>query len=59
MTNIGEMLQNATAGEQRIDEIGISWTTRFIFPFQYIENDDYIQVHTLVVKFKSRKACTL
>ena len=59
VTNIGEMLQNATAGEQRIDEIGISWTTRFIFPFQYIENDDYIQVHILVREFKYRKACTL
>lgn len=55
VTNIGEMLQNATAGEQRIDEIGISWTTRFIFPFQYIENDDYIQFDTAWFK----KSCIL
>ena len=48
-TNIGELLQNATAGEQRRDEIGISWNTRFIFPFQYIENDDYIQVTRVLV----------
>lgn len=43
-TNIGEFLQNSTAGEQRHDRVGAgSWETTFIFPFQYIENNNYIQ----------------
>jgi len=42
-TNIGELLQNATAGEQRHDRVGTSWETTFIFPFRYIENNDFIQ----------------
>lgn len=40
------MLQDAKAGEQRHDTVGANhWNTRFIFPFQYIENNDFIQVY--------------
>ena len=39
------MQQNATAGEQRHDIVGTGWNTRFIFPFRYIDFDDFIQVY--------------
>lgn len=44
-TIIGDMQQNATAGEQRHDIVGTGWNTRFIFPFRYIDFDDFIQVY--------------
>ena len=43
-TNIGELLQDAKAGLQRHDKIGLSWETTFIFPFAYIENKHFLQV---------------
>ncbi|XP_068757212.1 uncharacterized protein [Montipora capricornis] len=42
-TNIGELLQDAKAGLQRHDKIGLSWETTFIFPFTYIENRYFLQ----------------
>lgn len=43
VTIIGDMQQNATAGEQRHDIVGTTWNTRFIFPFRYIDFGDFIQ----------------
>ncbi|XP_078374092.1 uncharacterized protein LOC144657611 isoform X1 [Oculina patagonica] len=59
VTNIGELLQNATAGEQRHDTVGTSWNTQFIFPFHYIENNDFIQVYYQFDAAWFEKNCSL
>lgn len=55
MTIIGDMQQNATAGEQRHDIVGTTWNTRFIFPFRYIDFGDFIQVYYQVFKALSKR----
>lgn len=56
-TIIGDMQQNATAGEQRHDIVGTGWNTRFIFPFRYIDFDDFIQVYYVTRYFEHWVKC--